>query len=35
MGNDNYTQVAKLQKARNDATAMARFIGLREIYSDV
>ena len=24
MGNDNYTQVAKLQKAGNDATAMAR-----------
>ena len=24
MGNDNYTQVSKLQKAGNDATAMAR-----------
>ena len=24
MGNDNYTQVAKLQKAGDDATAMAR-----------
>jgi uncharacterized caspase-like protein len=24
MGNDNYTSVSKLQKAGNDATAMAR-----------